>query len=82
VRKERIMMTTTDDQATEDAAEDAEEWLTAGEAAEHLGISPFTLRGLTRRGELVAYASPLDRRMKFFRVEELDALEMEAIPNG
>jgi excisionase family DNA binding protein len=51
----------------------AEEWMTAGEAAEYLKIKPRTLLLLVRQGKLPAFAlSGTKRRVWRFRSEDLD----------
>ena len=44
------------------------------EAARQLRVSPAVLRRRVRRGELPAFATPLDERAKLLRREEVEAL--------
>jgi hypothetical protein len=72
-------MTDTRENAALPRVGDGEDFLYASEAAQRLGISAPTLRGLARRGVVTAYRSPLERRATFYKREELDALEMEPL---
>ena len=50
------------------------EHLTLMEAARYLGVSRAKLSRLARDGLLRSRRSPLDRRVKLFRIDDLDEL--------
>ena len=50
------------------------EYLTIQEAAEALGVSRWRMWNLVKSGELEAITSPLDRRVKLVRREDVDRL--------
>jgi len=50
------------------------EFLDVGQAAELLDVTRFTISRLIRAGELTAYVSPLNRRKKLLRREDVEAL--------
>lgn len=49
------------------------DYLTVAQAAEHLGVSPSTLRNWDREGKLKAARHPLNR-YRLYRVDDLDKL--------
>lgn len=49
------------------------DYLRVSEAAEHLGVSPNTLRNWERAGKIVAHRHPVND-YRLFKREELDAL--------
>ena len=51
-----------------------DELLGLKEAAAYLGVSRYKVYLLAKGGELPFYLSPLDKRKKLFRLEDLDAL--------
>jgi excisionase family DNA binding protein len=51
-----------------------DEYVTLGEATEVLGVSRFKVWQLVREGVLPTFVSPLDRRQKLVRREDLDQL--------
>jgi excisionase family DNA binding protein len=53
---------------------DEPEYLTLQEAAEVLGVSRWRMWMLVKNGELEAITSPLDRRVKLVRQEDIDRL--------
>jgi excisionase family DNA binding protein len=50
------------------------EFLDVEQAAELLGVTRFTISRLIRAGELPTYVSPLNRRKKLLRREDVEAL--------
>lgn len=52
----------------------ADEYVTMGEAQELLGVSRFKLWQLVKEGVLPTFTSPLDRRQKLIRRDDLDRL--------
>jgi excisionase family DNA binding protein len=50
------------------------EFLDVEQAAELLGVTRFTISRLIRAGELTAYVSPLNRRKKLLRRNDVEAL--------
>jgi excisionase family DNA binding protein len=54
-------------------------YLTMQEAADELGVTRFTISRLVRAGTLAAYASPLNRRQKLVKREDIEALR-EPVP--
>jgi excisionase family DNA binding protein len=54
-------------------------WLAEMHAAEHVGVSPRTLRRWVADGKIRAYRAPGGRLR--FRLDELDA-SMAPVPNG
>jgi excisionase family DNA binding protein len=50
------------------------EFLDVEQAAELLGVTRFTISRLIRAGELTTYVSPLNRRKKLLRREDVEAL--------
>jgi excisionase family DNA binding protein len=50
------------------------QYLTMQEAADELGVTRFTISRLVRSGTLASYASPLNRRQKLVKREDLEAL--------
>jgi excisionase family DNA binding protein len=59
---------------SEGGAMSSEEFLSAAEAAELLGVTRFTISRLIRSGELATYKSPLNRRKKLVRRADVEAL--------
>jgi MerR family copper efflux transcriptional regulator len=53
------------------------DFLRISEAAEHLGVSPNTLRNWERAGKVTAHRHPVNR-YRLFRREDLDALLRQA----
>jgi hypothetical protein len=51
-----------------------DEYVTLGEATEILGVSRFKTWQLVREGVLPTFVSPLDRRQKLVRREDLGQL--------
>jgi len=51
-----------------------DEYVTLGEATEVLGVSRFKVWQLVREGVLPTFVSPLDRRQKLVRREDLAQL--------
>ena len=49
------------------------DFLRISEAADHLGVSPNTLRNWERAGKIVAHRHPVNR-YRLFRREDLDAV--------
>lgn len=49
------------------------DYLRISDAAEHLGVSPNTLRNWEKAGKVVAYRHPVNG-YRLFRREDLDAL--------
>ena len=49
------------------------DYLRISDAAEHLGVSPNTLRNWEKAGKVVAYRHPVNG-YRLFRPEDLDAL--------
>jgi hypothetical protein len=49
-------------------------FVTFSEAQKRAGVSYPTLRDRVRRGELVIYANPKDRRSRLVAVDDLDRL--------
>ncbi len=49
-------------------------FVTFGEAQRRAGVSYPTLRDRVRRGELVIYANPKDRRSRLVAVDDLEKL--------
>jgi excisionase family DNA binding protein len=45
------------------------------DAASYLGVSRYKLYLLAKAGDLPYYTTPLDKRRKLFRREDLDALK-------
>jgi len=52
-----------------------EDYLGLMDAARYLGVSRNKMYQLVRAGEVPFYLSPLDKRKKLFRREDLDALK-------
>ena len=52
-----------------------EDYLGLMDAARYLGVSRNKMYQLVRAGETPFYVSPLDKRKKLFRLEDLDALK-------
>jgi len=52
-----------------------EDYLGLKEAARYLSVSRNKMYLLVRAGEIPFYVSPLDKRKKLFRREDLDALK-------
>jgi excisionase family DNA binding protein len=50
------------------------EFLDVEQAAELLGVTRFTISRLIRAGELTTYVSPLNRRKKLLRRDDVEAL--------
>jgi MerR family copper efflux transcriptional regulator len=50
-----------------------DEYLTVGEAAEFLGVSPATLRNWDRAGKLVPYRHPLNK-YRLYKKSDLEKL--------
>jgi excisionase family DNA binding protein len=55
------------------------DYLTMQEAADELGVTRFTISRLVRAGTLASYASPLNRRQKLVKREDVEALR-EPVP--
>lgn len=51
-----------------------DDYLTMQKAAEHLGVSYWTVYRLVKAGTLRTYASPVNRRVKLVRRADLEAL--------
>ena len=58
----------------------SDDYVTMGEAEKLLGVSRFKLWQLVREGVLPTFVSPLDRRQKLVRREDLDRLH-EPVPS-
>jgi hypothetical protein len=50
------------------------EYLSMHETTAKLGVSPSTLSRLARRGELLVYQRPVDRRERLIHVADLERL--------
>ena len=50
------------------------EFVDVEEAAQLLGVTRFTISRLIRAGELTTFVSPLNRRKKLLRREDVEAL--------
>jgi excisionase family DNA binding protein len=61
----------------QEMVEETERWYSTQEAADYLGVTRWTVQRMTRRGELDSYSSPFDRRVHFYRGEDLDAIGMD-----
>lgn len=57
-----------------------EEFLPLMQAASFLGVSRMKLSRMVRAGELAYVTSPLDKRVKLFRREDLDQLKQAPRP--
>lgn len=57
-----------------------EEFLPLMQAAAYLGVSRMKLSRMARAGELAYVTSPLDKRVKLFRREDLDQLKQAPRP--
>jgi excisionase family DNA binding protein len=55
------------------------DYLTVQEAAEVLGVTRFTVSRLVREGVLASYVSPLNRRQKLVKRDDIEALR-EPVP--
>jgi excisionase family DNA binding protein len=53
--------------------------MTLSQAAEHLGVTRYTVQRLMRSGKIQAFVSPLDRRQRLLRREDVERLR-EPIP--
>jgi excisionase family DNA binding protein len=53
--------------------------MTLSQAAEHLGVTRYTIQRLMRSGEIQAFVSPLDRRQRLLRREDVERLR-EPVP--
>jgi hypothetical protein len=63
--------------------EDASAMVSVAVAADRIGVHRGVIGRLIKDGTLPAYTNPLDRRMKWIAVEDLDALDvMELIPRA
>jgi len=60
------------------------EFLDVEQAAELLGVTRFTISRLIRTGELTTYVSPLNRRKKLLRRDDVEALRQPVLidPEG
>jgi excisionase family DNA binding protein len=52
-----------------------DEYLPLMEAAKYLGVSRMKLSQLAKEGAVAFITSPLDKRVKMFKVSELDELK-------
>lgn len=57
-----------------------EQALTLSQAAEFLGVSRFKVSRLVRDGMLPVFMSPLDRRQRFVRRADVEALKDQLLP--
>lgn len=57
-----------------------DEFLPLMQAAVYLGVSRMKLSRMARAGELAYVTSPLDKRVKLFRREDLDLLRLAPRP--
>jgi excisionase family DNA binding protein len=52
-----------------------DEFVTMGKAQELLGVSKFTVWQMVKDGRLTAYQLPTDRRHKYIRIDEIQAMK-------
>jgi excisionase family DNA binding protein len=63
--------------AQQETGSEMERWYSTQEAADYLGVTRWTVQRMVRRGELDSYSSPFDRRVTFYRGDDLDAIGMD-----
>lgn len=55
--------------------EEQHDMMTVTQAREALGVSPTKMSDMLKRGELHATADPLDKRIRYIAVEEVNAIK-------
>jgi excisionase family DNA binding protein len=53
-----------------------DQYLGITEAADHLGVSRYTMWRLVRKGEIPTFVSPLNRRKKLVRRDDVEQLKL------
>lgn len=59
---------------------ESEGWLTTQEAAAYAGVSRYVISRLTKACDLRVYTTPFDKRKRYVRREDLDALQITRPP--